>query len=70
MPATAWWRWPAGRSTARRSRPAPTSRRWALPRAAEAILSLMPLDTFVPAPVVRMSVVGDPNRVLPVHERL
>lgn len=41
-----------------------------LPRAAEAILSLMPLDTFVPAPVFRMEVVGDPARVMPVHERL
>ena len=41
-----------------------------LPRAAEAILSLMPLDTFVPAPVFRMEVVGDPGRIMPVHERL
>ena len=38
-----------------------------LPRAAEAILSLMPLDTFVPAPVFRMEVVGDPGRIMPVH---
>lgn len=41
-----------------------------LPRAAEAILSLMPLDTFVPAPVFRMEVVGDPGRVMPIHESL
>jgi L-fucose mutarotase len=41
-----------------------------LPRAAEAILSLMPLDTFVPAPVFRMSVVDAPDRVMPVHERI
>jgi len=41
-----------------------------LPRAAEAILSLMPLDTFVPAPVTRMKVVDDPERIMPVHERL
>lgn len=41
-----------------------------LPRAAEAILSLMPLDTFVPAPVFRMKVVGDPGRVMPIHESL
>ena len=34
--------------------------------AAEAILSLMPLDTFVPAPVARMQVVGDPGKVLPL----
>jgi len=41
-----------------------------LPRAAEAILSLMPLDTFVPAPVMRMKVVDDPDRIMPVHERI
>jgi L-fucose mutarotase len=34
--------------------------------AAEAVLSLMPLDTFVPAPVARMQVVGDPAKVLPL----
>lgn len=34
--------------------------------AARAILSLMPLDTFVPAPVSRMQVVGDAARVLPL----
>ncbi len=31
-----------------------------------AILSLMPLDSFVPAPVRRMQVVGDPDGVVPV----
>jgi L-fucose mutarotase len=41
-----------------------------LPRAAEAILSLMPLDTFVPAPVFRMTVVDEPARIMPIHERL
>jgi L-fucose mutarotase len=41
-----------------------------LPGAAEAILSLMPLDTFVAAPVTRMLVVDDPERIMPVHERL
>ena len=41
-----------------------------LPRAAEAILSLMALDTFVTAPVFRMKVVGDPDRIMPVHERM
>lgn len=41
-----------------------------LPRAAEAILSLMPLDTFVPAPVFRMQVVDDPGRLMPVHDRM
>ena len=34
--------------------------------AARAILTLMPLDTFVPAPVQRMQVVGDPGKVLPL----
>lgn len=34
--------------------------------AARAILSLMPLDRFVPAPVSRMQVVGDPGRELPL----
>jgi L-fucose mutarotase len=37
-----------------------------IPTAARAILSLMPLDTFVPAPVWRMQVVGDPGGVVPV----
>jgi L-fucose mutarotase len=41
-----------------------------LPRAARAILTLMPLDTFVPAPVVRMLVVDEPGRMMPVHQRL
>jgi L-fucose mutarotase len=39
-----------------------------LPRAGAAILSLMPLDTFVPAPVKRMEVVGDPDRLVPTHQ--
>ena len=34
--------------------------------ATEAILSLMPLDTFVSAPVARMQVVGDAGKVLPL----
>jgi L-fucose mutarotase len=37
-----------------------------IPRAVEAILSLMPLDTFVPEPVARMQVVGDPDREMPI----
>jgi L-fucose mutarotase len=41
-----------------------------LPRAAEAVLSLMPLDTFVAAPVRRMKVVDDPERLMPIHRRL
>lgn len=38
--------------------------------AAEAILSLMPLDTFVPAPVARMQVVGHPDKVLPLFTQM
>ena len=38
--------------------------------AAEAILSLMPLDSFVPAPVARMQVVGDADRVLPLFDAM
>jgi L-fucose mutarotase len=37
-----------------------------LPEATEAILALMPLDTFVPAPVWRMEVVGDPDGIVPI----
>ena len=39
-----------------------------LPRAGAAILSLMPLDTFVEAPVKRMAVVDDAERLMPVHK--
>jgi L-fucose mutarotase len=35
-------------------------------RAVRAILSVMPLDSFVPAPALRMEVVGNPADVLPV----
>ena len=38
--------------------------------AAEAILSLMPLDSFVPAPVARMQVVGDAGKVLPLFSQI
>jgi L-fucose mutarotase len=37
-----------------------------LPRLAEAILSLMPLDTFVDEPVMRMTMVHDPDGSVPV----
>jgi L-fucose mutarotase len=30
----------------------------------------MPLDTFVPEPVIRMKVVDDPERIMPIHQRL
>lgn len=38
--------------------------------ATEAILSLMPLDTFVPGPVARMQVVGQPDRILPLFTQM
>jgi L-fucose mutarotase len=41
-----------------------------IPTAARAILSLMPLDTFVAAPVMRMQVVGDPDAEMPVFGRM
>ena len=37
-----------------------------IPTATRAILRLMPLDSFVPAPVWRMEVVGDPAGVVPI----
>ncbi len=37
-----------------------------IPVATRAILSLMPLDTFVEQPVMRMRVVGDPDGIVPV----
>jgi L-fucose mutarotase len=41
-----------------------------IPTAARAILSLMPLDSFVPAPITRMQVVGDPTAERPVFARM
>jgi L-fucose mutarotase len=41
-----------------------------IPTGAAAILTLMPLDTFVAAPVSRMQVVGDPDGVVPVFARM
>lgn len=37
-----------------------------IPTGLAAILTLMPLDTFVDAPVARMQVVGDPDAQMPV----
>ena len=37
-----------------------------IPTAVRAILRLMPLDTFVPAPVWRMEMVGNPDGVVPI----
>jgi L-fucose mutarotase len=39
-------------------------------RAVEAILSVMPLDTFVPDPAGRMEVVGDPDAMPPVQREV
>lgn len=39
-------------------------------RAARAILSVFPLDSFVPAPAGRMEVVGKPHEILPVQEEV
>jgi L-fucose mutarotase len=41
-----------------------------LPAAARAILSLLPLDTFVPQPIARMEVVGDPAAVPDVQSEV
>jgi L-fucose mutarotase len=41
-----------------------------LKRAAEAVLSLFPLDTFVDEPVMRMKVVGNPNELVPIHHTM
>jgi len=41
-----------------------------LARATEAVLSLMPLDTFVEAPVFRMKVVDDPEKTLPIFSTI
>jgi len=41
-----------------------------LPTAARAILSLMPLDTFVSTPIRRMQVVSDPTADRPIFARM
>lgn len=41
-----------------------------IPTAAAAILSLMPLDTYVPAPVARMQVVGNPDGIVLIFARM
>jgi L-fucose mutarotase len=40
------------------------------PRAARAILSLFPLDTFVDVPAMRMEMVGAPNELPPVQQEV
>lgn len=39
-------------------------------RAAEAILSLMPLDSFVEHPALRMEIVGKPDEIPPVQQEV
>ena len=41
-----------------------------IPQATKAILALMPLDTFVSQPVMRMRVVGDPDGTVPIFNRM
>ena len=41
-----------------------------IPVATRAILSMMPLDTFVEQPVMRMRVVGDPDAVVPIFVQM
>lgn len=41
-----------------------------IPRATQAVLSLMPLDTFVDQPVMRMRVVGDPDGTVPIFAKM
>jgi L-fucose mutarotase len=41
-----------------------------IPQATKAILSMMPLDTFVDQPVMRMRVVGDPDGAVPIFAQM
>jgi L-fucose mutarotase len=41
-----------------------------IPTATKAILSLMPLDSFVDAPISRMQVVGKPAMTMPIFDRM
>ena len=41
-----------------------------IPRAMQAVLSMMPLDTFVEQPVMRMRIVGDPDAEVPIFARV
>jgi L-fucose mutarotase len=41
-----------------------------IPQATKAILSMMPLDTFVEEPVKRMRVVDDPDGVVPIFRAM
>ena len=41
-----------------------------IPKAAKAILSVFPLDSFVPSPVQRMEIDDNPNEINDVHQDL
>jgi L-fucose mutarotase len=41
-----------------------------IPQLTKAILKLMPLDTFVDQPVMRMQVVGNPNGTVPIFAEM
>jgi L-fucose mutarotase len=41
-----------------------------IPQATKAILSMMPLDTFVEQPVMRMKVVDNPDGVVPIFQAM
>ena len=41
-----------------------------IPQAAEAILSVFPLDSFIPEPVLRMEIDGKPDEINEVHKDL
>jgi L-fucose mutarotase len=41
-----------------------------IPRATQGILALMPLDTFVEQPVMRMRVVDDPDATVPIFAEM
>lgn len=41
-----------------------------VPAAVAAVLTVLPLDTFVETPVIRMQVVGDPGKSLPIFDEV
>jgi L-fucose mutarotase len=41
-----------------------------IPAATKVILSVMPLDDFIPAPVSCMQVVGEPTKILPMQQEV
>ncbi len=41
-----------------------------IPEATKAVLSMMPLDTFVEQPIMRMQVVGNPNGQVPIFAKM